>query len=122
MSEVFYFDADCGLCTKSAQLLGNLVDPKVQLIGTFPEDPQVPAVIAYEIEQHVVANLDAKTFFGHEAIGQVLRKHGRWIAVRLVGNLLCASLLGGIWAAIYKQVAANRQKLSLIIGATACRR
>lgn len=117
---VFYFDGDCGFCERCAQLLGLLVDARLSVLPVYRRGSGFPVQVVSEIETHAVAELGGEFFYGHEAIGQTLRAHGRCAAIRLIGNLLCINVMGPLWGWGYQLIARNRHRLSRIVGVQAC--
>lgn len=117
---VFYFDADCGFCQQSARLLRLLTDAHLGVLPAHRKDQRVPVVVAEEIATHAVAHCGDEYFYGHEAIGQVLRAHGSCAGIRLVGNLLCIEAMRPFWGWGYRLIAKNRHRLSRLVGASVC--
>ncbi|WP_052844653.1 DCC1-like thiol-disulfide oxidoreductase family protein [Corynebacterium mustelae] len=118
--DVLFYDADCGFCERASHLLGRLTTNSVNIRPAHPEWTDCDLRVRREITDHVVAYCGGTLFVAHQAIGAILRTHGRNAGVRLSGFTLTIPLLSPLWSAIYYRIARHRSAISAFIGAPQC--
>lgn len=142
---LFFYDAHCGFCQRSARILQRLA-PGVAAIPARPEwelPPEVTGAIsdnAVYLPQGVGPSGDGKgvndaaakpqqsarpmsgapsvrgpVMLGHRAIGAVLATHGAHVVTRCVGHVICARALNPLMGAAYRGVADNRHRLGFLL-------
>ncbi|MCT1562841.1 MULTISPECIES: hypothetical protein [Corynebacterium] len=91
MSSTFYFDGNCRFCARSARVLVRLTQ------GLTVEPAPLADTAVYRSPAGVTYELN-------ESIGRALAHHGRCVAIRLAGRMLCWP----VFAPVYRFVAAHR--------------
>ncbi|WP_445227940.1 DCC1-like thiol-disulfide oxidoreductase family protein [Corynebacterium sp. H127] len=104
---MFFYDADCGFCTWSAQHL--------QKLTTGVEI--APGKGLYIQHNAYFVDSQDRVYLGNRGIGMMLTRHGRNRRIRLLGRLLGLP----IFKPVYRIIAWNRYRLGPLVGAGTCK-
>ncbi|RAV33515.1 thiol-disulfide oxidoreductase DCC family protein [Corynebacterium heidelbergense] len=132
----FFYDANCGFCQRSANILRALTST-VDICPARP-DWDLPTQVTSQISDYAVylpsglragaksdgpreefvggtPRVNPPVLLGHEAIGAVLAEQGQTLRARLVGRLITFPPLRSVFAAGYRFVADNRYRLGFAL-------
>ena len=111
-TDIFYYDGDCGLCTKTVRWLAERSDGSVSFVPASDESRARHGLMLAETERAaILVSADGRRWEGSEAIGEVLRRSPKY-DTNLAGRLLLEWPSREIAGWVYGWVARNRYRLS----------
>jgi predicted DCC family thiol-disulfide oxidoreductase YuxK len=111
MSVTFYFDADCGMCTKLARWAERNTSATLRAIQKSEGELIVLGVPADRLLTTAHANADGALVSGAQAIASVLTQ-ARHPSARGLGRLMALPLMRPAAEAAYRLAAQNRGRVS----------
>lgn len=120
MSQILFYDADCGFCQASVDWISKDINIKLipyQNIEEIKKYPNIDLLISNDEIQFLNNN---KVYRGAEAIGQTLIYKNN-ILYKLLGYFILSCPTLFFAKVCYRIVAKNRKHISMLLGLNACK-
>ncbi|MEP7273040.1 MAG: DUF393 domain-containing protein [Acidobacteriota bacterium] len=123
-SHLLLFDGDCGICTRSAEICARIDSRNLFRIAPYraiPEEELAPYGLSHaECAGAVqIISSSGRVYSGPFAVNYFLFKFLPWSI--LIVLLYAIPIFLVLEILLYRLVAANRQRISRLLGLTACR-